>query len=82
MKVKLTKIQSSHNKVRTDEVNGESDNLPEIGKRFVLLGEALVKADGNMRIVYTTSVSELTNISDKSMEFKTQNSTYRLDILE
>ena len=78
IKVKLTRITSNHNNLRTDSVEGETEQLPTPGEDFVLLGVGL---EFGTRMVRTTPVGEVMNLSEKEMEFKTKNSHYRLELL-
>ena len=80
MKVKLLKLQSTHNNLRTNEIDGECIDLPEIGQSFILLGEAL-NPDAKVRAIRTTPVQELKK-EGNVMTFKTLNSIYELFIKE
>jgi len=37
-KVRLTKIENNHNELRDDSIEGETSNLPKIGRQFVMFG--------------------------------------------
>ena len=77
--VKLTKIESNHDHLRTNEVEGVTNILPEVGKNFTLIGEPLT--DGaNVRIINTTEIKSVDK-EENTIIFKTLNSTYQLDIL-
>lgn len=78
IKVILTKIESNHTNLRTDVIEGETAELPTQGKDFVLLGEGL---EFGTRIVRTTPIREILKFSETLMEFKTQNSRYKLEIV-
>ena len=54
--VKFTKVKCDHFRVRTDEVLGKTDELPQVGKPFVLIGEGLEFAN---RLVSTSPVKEI-----------------------
>jgi len=54
--VKFTKVKNNHNRIRTDEVLGKTDELPQVGKPFILIGEGL--EFGN-RMVNTSPVKEI-----------------------
>jgi hypothetical protein len=75
----FTKVESSHNNVRTNTMIGECMWLPQIGKSFLIYscGGSLV-GDGD-RVIHTTQVKEIKLVDDYTIEFKTQNSTYRLN---
>lgn len=73
-KVKMTKKESNHKNLRTDEIEGYTSNLPASGENFILLSKGL---EQGVRIIRTTPVTE--TVDDI---FKTRNSTYRFEILE
>ena len=73
-KVKLTKKQSSHNNVRTNEIVGYAYALPQEGDHFCMFSEGL---EMGVRIIKTTPIVALTE-----GEFKTQNSTYGFEVIE
>lgn len=75
MLVKLIRVKSSHQNLRTDEVDGEIDGLPEIGESITLLGVGL---EFGVRIIHTTPVVEILEKIPGEMLFRTDNSTYRL----
>jgi len=81
---KLTKLQSKHSNFRTDDVLGQADRPPVAGEPFVFVGESLdaeIKSRGGKRFITTTAVVELLE-RDGIVEFKTLNSTYRLESLD
>ncbi len=73
----LEKIESTHNNLRTDTVQGTFEP-PEIGKSFILYGEGL---EFGVRVIQTTPIKELTK-EEKGFCFKTMNSTYKLSVEE
>lgn len=77
---KLFKINSNHDNVRTDTMEGLATELPVVGKGFNLYGGALELKVG-IRGLFTTSIEELTQLSNGTVLFRTRNSTYvfRLD---
>lgn len=77
IKARLTKIQSTHNNLRTDTIEGEALMPPTVGKSFLITGQPLTK-DGNVRVVHTTEVKSVTHI-DGGIQFETQNSTYKYE---
>lgn len=83
-KVKLWKIKSSHNNLRTDIIEGECNELPKRGKSFVLFSESLSKSfvpsDGLLRHIITTPVTKAIwdGEDQQACLFKTKNSTYVL----
>jgi len=86
MKVKLTRIKSTHNNLRTKEVIGEIFELPAFEKPFIMFGKALTIENGT-RIIETTPVKTLQKEFDSKTrtfiyKFSTGNSVYELEILE
>lgn len=77
-KVRLTKIKSTHNILRTDVIEGESPWLPEVGKAVIVTGEGL---EFGYRVVHTTTIQSMEKI-DNVYRFKTRNSTYELEVLD
>lgn len=75
----LTKIKSNHSNLRTNAIEGVTNEMPTAGKNFILIGEGL---EFGMRMVRTTPVSEILNMSNGSTEFKTQNSHYKLEVVK
>lgn len=80
MRVKLTKIQSTHQNLRTNEIEGETGRLPTIGERFSLFGKALNTA-AHLRVVVTTEVRETKTLSSGTIRFETENSTYEVELI-
>jgi len=79
MKAKLTRIKSTHNNLRTDEVIGETDDLPIVGESFSMSGEGI---EFGTRLIFTTPVKNLEKIGEKIYIFSTKNSEYKLEFLE
>jgi hypothetical protein len=77
-KVILTKVESNHNNLRTNEIDGLTLSLPEKGKFFQMVAPPL--ESGSIRSVTTTEIKELEKTSEDSYTFKTQNSTYKLKV--
>ena len=80
-KVLLKKIESNHNNLRTNEVEGYTLTLPKEGTSLVLTGESLTPGM-TARLVHTTEIKEVQKTNEKEFLFKTQNSTYQLTVLE
>lgn len=80
IKVKLIRLQSTHMNLRTPEIIGMTPALPAEGESFMLYAEPL-DPSMDLRLVRTTPVVEISN-SPGAMEFKTANSTYRLEYLK
>lgn len=73
--VKLTKISDNQNNLRTNEVIGYCDELPVIGKSFIMFGEGI---EFGTRMVSTSVVKEY---NQETNVFKTLNSQYKLELL-
>jgi len=79
--VKLSRIKNG-SALRTDEVEGFTERLPTVGKSFGMLGVALDPNNGNMRVITTSPVKKVESLDHDAIQFETQNSIYRLDVLE
>jgi len=67
MKVKLRKIKSNHNNLRTNEIVGHTECWPpQLGEIFVMIGKPLKFGDG--RLVYTTPITNVDPIKDNHCE--------------
>lgn len=78
----LTRILSTHQNVRTREVEGITNQLPEVGQIFNLVGEPLDEKT-SVRVIVTSPVKEVRHHPEEgSMEFWTENSHYGLQILD
>ena len=77
-KVRLIKVRSTHNNIRTDFVEGETTALPVVGKAFLMFGKGLVIGT---RCIHTTPVKSVEQIGNTYM-FTTENSTYKLEVLD
>ena len=81
MRVKLIKISSSHNNLRTNEVEGEIEALPSAGGRLAVIGKGL---EFGSRLVFTSEIKTV-NLIDKNetrdlFHIETQNSEYALEV--
>lgn len=80
--VVLTRLQSSHQNLRSDEIEGTAPSLPQVGKNFILFGDPLAKG-AIARLVATTPVKRIEPDPDNgSMEFWTANSHYGLQVVD
>ncbi len=77
--VKLTKLSDNIGGLRSPDVTGTCLNLPEIGKRFLVIGPPFEY--GNLRYVSTSVVGSL-EVLDNIIAFTTENSLYSLEILD
>lgn len=82
MKVKLIRLESDHRNLRTDEVIGECDFLPILGMNFIMTSEPLDKSSGATCRLIQTSQIMLVHRDNNTIDFNTQNSMYRLEILD
>lgn len=78
IRVRLTRLVSKHNNLRTDVVDGEIDSWPVVGSHLWLTGDGLDDKNA-MRSVYTTEVKEIRSLADGSCELDTLNSTYKIE---
>lgn len=75
--VRLTKIHSLHNNLRTDTIEGVTNNLPETGSSFIMFAEGL---DFGTRVITTSLVQNVEQIGNEYL-FRTLNSAYKLEVL-
>lgn len=80
MRAKLTRIQSSHRNLRTDEMVGSISKVPEVGEECVIFGEPLTPG-ALARMIHTTKIGRVEKKSSGRYEFWTKNSHYGLDLL-
>ncbi len=81
IRAKLTKISSTHENLRTNEMVGGIPKIPEVGETCVIVGRALTPGV-SARMIHTTKISKVERISSKQYEFWTKNSHYGLRLLE
>lgn len=81
MKAKLTRINSNHDRLRDDIIEGDCQNLPRVGSNFVLIAPPRDTPDG-FRYVETTPISKINKLGPGKTEFHTRNSVYHLEILD
>lgn len=81
-RVILTKIVSTHQNLRTDSMEGLVSDIPDIGQEMTVYGTGLITSIATRQIT-TTEVKEVTYDAPKrTFTFKTQNSTYTLEMLK
>lgn len=78
MKIKLIKLKSNHNNLRTDEVEGNLEALPEVGEPLVMSAPGL---HFGTRIIITSLIQEIVEDTGSKITFRTMNSTYELELL-
>ena len=76
-KVRLTKIRSNHNNLRSNIIVGETNELPKVGEGFQMLSEGI---DFGTRHVWTSPIKHLEKMNN-TYQFNTENSVYKLEIL-
>ncbi len=84
---RITRLQSNHNNIRTDHMDGSFDELPEVGKSFQIFGRSLTPGL-DCRAITTTFVREIMDMAkyqgvvskNRFLQFKTANSTYQLEV--
>lgn len=83
IKIKLTKIVSNHQNLRTDEVIGVTPSLPEVAKGFVVFAESLSNSvPGNLdRTIVTSPIVSITKYDEDTFVVNTANSTYNIQVL-
>ena len=81
LRVKLVRIKSNHQKIRTDEVVGKTTHIPKVGERFTMFAPPL--EEGLFRTVFTTPVqTRQYDESERAFTFTTENSEYALYVLD
>lgn len=75
----LKKIESTHNNLRTEVVQGLVPELPVVGKSLFMYSKEILTPNTNVRHILTSRIKEVT-ISDKNGDivFRTENSLYEL----
>jgi hypothetical protein len=76
-KYKLTKIESSPNNLRTSEVVGTIAGEPKVGNPLIMFASPITEGASG-RLIRTTEIQSLERYGS-IVEFKTLNSTYRLE---
>ena len=78
--VKLERISSDNNNLRSNKVEGTCLDLPQSGRSFVMFGEP-IDSSKDVRWVMTSVVQEVQKDEDV-VQFTTMNSEYKLVILD
>lgn len=79
--VKLTRVKSNHQNLRTDEIVGKCSHLPKVGSSFAMVAPPL--EFGNIRGVWTTEIVSCEyDEAARIFSFTTANSEYRLEVLD
>ncbi len=75
----LSKLLSTNDNLRTDEVEGEFNKIPTVGGRFEMVGEPLDK-EKDVRFVSTSIIQKVSTLSDDEFDFTTMYSVYNLKV--
>lgn len=67
--------------LRTNSVEGEFEQLPTVGEKFIILGEPLTEGT-DVRVVSTSPVVAVDDPTQQTMFIKTENSLYKLEIIQ
>ena len=70
--VTLDKIQSSHNRLRSDQIIGWTEKWPELNESFVLYTEPLENKNADFRRVNTSPLVEILYRDDLTLKFRTE----------
>jgi hypothetical protein len=77
--VTLKKIESKHNNLRTDIVNGLVPELPIIGNRLFMYSKEVLTPGTDTRYVFTSPIKDVVvNAENNDIVFRTENSLYVL----
>ena len=76
--VKLTRIESTHNNLKTESVEGACFDFPMVGESFTMYQGPLKNLTG-MRVIMTSPI-EWVKIVEGDYIFKTKNSLYELQV--
>lgn len=77
-RVKITKVSTNKNAMRTTDMEGKCIHLPQEGESFTVLGIGLEFGFRN----FTTSIVKSVVQNDDSYLIETLNSVYKVDVLE
>ncbi len=80
MRIRLERVTNGA-ALRTTAVEGVAKRLPRTGRRFTMLSEDVLTPGASVRLVETSEVRAVRARQDQSIEFDTENSTYRLTLL-
>lgn len=80
-KVRLTKLSSNKNALRTDAVEGTSLRLPRVGMSFFMIAPPLDPAANHREVTTSRIKAVLPDTEKKRFLFETQNSTYLLELI-
>jgi len=72
VKIRVTKLESTHNNLSKSTYVGYVDKLP-------VCGEDLLMYD---KFLHTTTIKSLTRTGDQTMTITTANSTYLIEVLK
>ena len=78
MKVRLTKIVSTHSRVRSEPLEGDCHKDATIGERFVVFG---IEYEGKQRFIDTSPIVSRAPTENGAVHLTTHNSMYLLEYL-
>lgn len=78
MKGKIVKVSDNENELRTNSMEGVFEDLPKVGRSFIIIGEGLTPGLPN-RIITTSPVTEVVTIK-KGYRIYTTFSVYELEL--
>lgn len=80
--VKITRIDSSNQNLRTQSVSGICKNLPMPTEQFKMISKSLTK-QGEIRLIETSQIKSITTNNNGSIyEFETLNSHYEIEQIQ
>jgi len=77
-KVKFTKVRNTHDRLRTDIIEGEAESLPTIGKCFEMVSVGL---DFGLRYINTSVVKHIEEINNQYQIHTESGSVYMVEIV-
>lgn len=80
MKVLMSKVLGGE-RIRTSTVKGDCEGLPVLGESFVIIADA-IQPGAMARRVNTSAVKGIEYELDGTITITTENSVYRLTVLE
>jgi len=79
--VRLVRIASNHQNLRTSEIIGKTTHIPQVGENFLMFAPPL--ESGSFRTVCTTEVKTCEyDEAKRKFSFTTLNSTYEVFVLD
>lgn len=79
MKVRFTKIRDDHDRLRDDVIEGETDEPPEVGKRFSFVGPPR-DIEVGFRHVNTSVIASMVKNGNRYTARTQNGSVYEIEI--